>query len=165
MKEIPRFPGYEITKDGRIWSKPKYRHSGKWLTPFINKTGNHLRVCLQKNKKRHFRYVHRLVLETFVGPCPKRMGCRHLDGNPRNNQLNNLCWGTQSENIQDAVNHGTCAGLQHYPKKLNEEQVRLIFNAYHDGANTTRELADYFNVSMTHIRDIVNKKWWRHLWT
>ena len=30
-------------------------------------------------------YVHKLVLLAFVGPRPKGMQCRHLDGDPGNN--------------------------------------------------------------------------------
>ena len=52
------------------------------------------------------RFVHRVVLEAFVGPRPEGMECRHLDGNPLNNRLENLCWGTPSENAWDRVHHG-----------------------------------------------------------
>lgn len=52
-------------------------------------------------------FAHRMVLEAFVGPRPEGMfGC-HSDGNPANNALHNLRWGTHSENMQDAVRHGT----------------------------------------------------------
>lgn len=53
------------------------------------------------------RYVHRLVLEAFVGPCPKGMQCRHLNGIPTDNRLENLRWGTPSEDNYDRVRHGT----------------------------------------------------------
>lgn len=51
--------------------------------------------------------VHSLVLQAFVGPAPDGTECRHLDGNPDNNHLANLRWGTRSENILDTVRHGT----------------------------------------------------------
>lgn len=53
------------------------------------------------------KYVHRLVLFAFVGPCPEGMECRHLDGNRTNNRLSNLKWGTPEENTQDKIEHGT----------------------------------------------------------
>jgi hypothetical protein len=52
-------------------------------------------------------YIHVLVLNTFIGECPLGMECRHLDGNPMNNQLDNLQWGTSKENGEDRVEHGT----------------------------------------------------------
>jgi len=33
--------------------------------------------------------------------------CRHLNGNPHDNRLDNLSWGTPSENMLDKARHGT----------------------------------------------------------
>lgn len=49
-------------------------------------------------------YVHHLVLSTFMCSKPntgKRIECRHLDGNPANNFVDNLRWGTVKENRAD----------------------------------------------------------------
>lgn len=53
------------------------------------------------------RYIHRLVLEVFVGPCPEGMVACHNDGNPRNNALSNLRWDTREANMRDRDRHGT----------------------------------------------------------
>src|SRR5687768_4153912 len=37
-------------------------------------------------------YVHRLVLEAFVGTCPAGRQAAHLDGDRRNNAAANLAW-------------------------------------------------------------------------
>lgn len=47
--------------------------------------------------------VHTLVLLAFVGPRPPGMVARHLNDNPRDNRLENLKWGTRSENGADSV--------------------------------------------------------------
>jgi hypothetical protein len=53
------------------------------------------------------RGVHQLVLRAFVGPPePGHIG-RHLDGDPTNNALINLAWGTHSDNTKDSLGHGT----------------------------------------------------------
>lgn len=52
------------------------------------------------------KYIHRLVLEAFVGPCPDGMEALHSDGNKTNNNVDNLRWGTPSENNRDIVKHG-----------------------------------------------------------
>lgn len=55
--------------------------------------------------------VGRLVLETFVGSCPKGMICCHKDGDGTNNNIKNLYWGTYKENAEDSIKHGTsCRG-------------------------------------------------------
>ena len=49
------------------------------------------------NKKKYF--VHRLVLETFIGECPEgKPYCDHKDRNPSNNHIDNLHWVSGSEN-------------------------------------------------------------------
>lgn len=48
-------------------------------------------------------------MAAFAGPCPEGLEVRHLDGDPANNRLTNLCYGTHSENVQDSLRHGTHA--------------------------------------------------------
>lgn len=76
---------------------------GRILKPGSLGTSRHLHVVLAG---RSDRTVHSLVLEAFVGPCPPGMMARHLDDDPTNNSLGNLCWGTRSENSHDAVRNG-----------------------------------------------------------
>jgi hypothetical protein len=48
-----------------------------------------------------------MVLEAFTGPRPEpAYHARHLDGNPQNNALANLAWGTRQENWEDRRSHG-----------------------------------------------------------
>ena len=167
MKPIPGFSNYFITKDGKVWSEYRRRGKGQWLIPEILHTG-HLRIMLCDNKKRYRKRIHHLVLETYVGPCPKGMECRHLNGNPQDNRLENLKWGTKSENAKDAVLHGTSAGFQkkgeqNHNAKLTEDQVRLIYASYHNGLHTQQELADYFGVSQQHISKIILGNRWTHI--
>lgn len=63
------------------------------------------------------RYMHELVLLTFVGPRPPGMLIRHLNGDPRDSRLENLAYGTPSENQLDQVLHGThyLASKSHCP--------------------------------------------------
>ena len=43
-------------------------------------------------------FVHRLVLEAFVGNCPEGMECDHIDRNRSNNRIENLRWITVNHN-------------------------------------------------------------------
>lgn len=172
MKIITGFPNYKITKDGRIWSIPRRGSSknGKWMKVHKRyKKSNHLTVRLCKNGKMYNKSVHRLVLEVYVSPCPDNMECRHLDGNPQNNNLDNLCWGTKAENSKDAVKHGTIPllkmiGEQHPFSKLKDEDVRMIVYMYRTGEFTQQEIADIYNIAISNVNTIIHKKAWKHIW-
>jgi hypothetical protein len=105
--------GYRVGTDGSVWSRLEKQSSGRggirttlgthWvrLVP-IKGQGGYLGVTIGGGRK----LIHRLVLESFVGPCPEGMQCRHLNGNRQDNRLVNLCWGTPVENWQDRKKHG-----------------------------------------------------------
>lgn len=106
---------YEVSNQGRLRSLDRvveYKngvermHKGKVLKLGKHKFG-YLKVELHKDGKITHTNIHRLVLEAFTGPCPDGMEACHNDGNPTNNTIENLRWGTRSENRQDAVKHGT----------------------------------------------------------
>lgn len=81
--------------------------SGKVLLPERMRKGGHLRYRLTVNGVVHRLFGHYLVLLAFVGDRPEGMDIRHLDGDPENNKVENLMYGTRSENTFDAVRHGT----------------------------------------------------------
>lgn len=69
---------------------------GKTLKPGRSTSG-HLTVCLGKGNTHG---VHRLVASAFLGACPAGKEVLHLDGDPSNNRLENLRYGTRSENLK-----------------------------------------------------------------
>jgi hypothetical protein len=125
---IEGHPRYAVSSDGTIRGR-RGRHEGarrglwnEWreLKPWRHKSG-HLYIVLDG----HQYQVHRLVLTTFDRKPVDGEECRHLDGNPRNNHIDNLAWGTRSENIGDKLRHGTHnRGERHYCAKLSDEQAR-----------------------------------------
>jgi len=164
VKTIFGFPNYAISKNGRIWSSRRVRIIGGWKHLSLCGSG-YLKVSLWKDRIEKTALVHRLVLETYVGPCPNGMEACHNNGNRIDNRLENLRWDTRSNNHQDKKKHGTFLEGNKSPlAKLTEQDIRLIFNAYHDGAYFQYELADMFGVGQTEIHRIVTKKRWKHLW-
>lgn len=114
---VPGYEGYyEVSDHGRVRSLPRavqytgrgtWRLRGRMLTLQSSRKSPYLRVPLSRGGKVVTTLVHRLVLETFVGPCPPGMECCHNDGNPCNNPVSNLRWDTRTANSLDAVRHGT----------------------------------------------------------
>lgn len=158
-KGMLKFEGYQISNLGRVKScrpangigplKDIYR-----LVKSHKDHNNYDRIGLRKDGKQVKMFVHRLVLETFVGPCPDGMESRHMDGNKDRNILDNLEWGTPTENRHDRIRHGTHnRGENHGMSILAVEQVKEIKNLLDEGKLYERQIGEMFNVS----RDVVSK--------
>lgn len=109
---VDEFEGfYEVSNLGRIRSLDRADglgrpRRGKVLNP-VRDRKNHFSVYMRGGGKGRHRFVHRLVLTAFVGPCPEGFEGCHNDGDPSNNRLDNLRWDSQSGNVLDTVRHGT----------------------------------------------------------
>lgn len=106
---------YAAEEDGKIWSYPKPCSSkyGKWLKPIPSfKQRNKgtvytlLFVHLFKDHKSKSFLIHRLVAETFIPNPDNKPQINHKDGNPMNNNINNLEWVNAFENMRHAQANG-----------------------------------------------------------
>lgn len=103
---------------------------------------------------------HTLVAETFVGPRPSGQGVRHLDGDPGNDDPDNLVWGTQAENGADTVRHGrSTRGPKNARAKLTDDQAREIKRRRAAG-ESGRTLALEFNLTEASICDLHKGRTW-----
>lgn len=108
------------------------------------------------------RLVHQLVLEAFVGQRPDGLECRHIDGNPTNNNLGNLEYGTPKENSIDKVRHGTVIrGEKSKASKLTDADVLEIRNLV--GYVLYDDIAARFGISIAQVSRIKNRHRWAHL--
>ena len=118
-RDIPGYEGrYQASNFGRIRSVDRYvrgqnpytgelfmrRLKGKVLRPSDAKSNNHYFVVL--GHKANGSQVHALVALAFIGERPTGMDIRHLDGDPKNNRVDNLCYGTRTDNILDVYRVG-----------------------------------------------------------
>lgn len=150
---------YEVSNFGRVRSLPRNTTKGK-VRGLSSHTFGYPQVLLSKDGNKSMRTVHQLVLEAFIGPRPKDMECRHLDGSPTNNNLKNLKWGTSSENKKDMVSHGTAMwGENNGNAKLCELDVWLIRSI---NVNNTK-MANFLGVSDVTIGNIRARRSWRHV--
>lgn len=156
MKVLEKYPDYQVTDDGQVWSEKSHR----WLRPGKHRFGYAI-VNLYRDNRPHLELVHRLVLEAFVGPCPPGLECRHLNGNPTDNRLENLAWGTHTENMADRTRHGTDnRGTRSRTAKLTQENVYAIRTLHRWAGYTKRELAQMFGVSFHTVTDVILRRRW-----
>jgi hypothetical protein len=102
---------YEVSDDGAVRGLDRIdaggrRWRGRILSSERTDKDGYVQQTLCRGGIRRNAKTHILVLEAFVGLRPPGAVGRHLDGNPRNNALHNLVWGTSSENAYDRVTHG-----------------------------------------------------------
>lgn len=163
VRSVDRVHSYDRTcRDGRTVTVER-THKGRLLRPGTVTSGHQLVVLGRGNS----RLVHALVLTAFVGPRPDGHDSCHIDGDPAHNHLTNLRWGTRSENMQDAIRHGTFrggngrVGEAHHKARLTEDQVREIRSS---AANVpSRVLAASYGVSRSAIKSIRAGKTWTHV--
>lgn len=104
MKDVAGWQGYLADDDGCIYST----RSGQLLKLKGRMHKGYLTVFAKRDGRQHKVPVHQLVLAAFEGERPSSgHEGRHLDGNPLNNAPSNLAWGTRTENVADAIKHGT----------------------------------------------------------
>jgi hypothetical protein len=106
-RPVVGFPEYCVSSLGRVVSY--FRPTKPRLLKSTRPEKGYPQVVVRNSERRVTRNVHQLVAEAFLGPAADGQVVRHLDGNPLNNELSNLCWGSYSENLFDSVRHGTHA--------------------------------------------------------
>lgn len=143
---------YEVSDLGRVRSVDRlivrrhrdgvrsYRLRGRLLRP-TTATG-YAYVNLGLNNSRR---VSALVAEAFIGPRPFGLYVLHSDGDSRNDHVRNLRYGTQEENMADAVAHGTIARGAKVSRRLDASEIELIRGLH--GLMTGSQIAAEFGVS------------------
>jgi HNH endonuclease len=170
-RQWPKNPDYRIGVDGSVQSRRilfSQAVSDIWKPLKINRRKDGylvvgIRVPGFDKRKVRTHYVHTLVLEAFIGPCPDGMECLHIDGNPSNCRLDNLRWGTRTENSADSARHGTrVQGSKVGSAKLQERDIPLILLLREHGF-WFGKIGDLFGVAESQIRAILDGKTWNHV--
>lgn len=156
-KIIAEFSDYAVGTDGSICRR------GSFLKTHLMHNGYKRVILCAPNGKRRRALVHRLVLEAFVGPCPRGMEACHENGIRDDNRLSNLRWDTRKNNFADRDRHGTTArGTRHGMVKLSEADVLEIRKRRAAGART-KDLGKQFGVRHSTISSIALGRTWSHV--
>jgi len=152
---IRKHPEHIVSSEGRIRQR---RVNGRVLSGHIDEDG-YRRVRIDGIQYR----VHRLVCEAFHGTQPEGTEVCHNDGDRTNNASWNLRWGSRSENMRDAVCHGTHVvprGEDHHSRKLTWEQVSEARRRYKNG-ESGRSLARVFGITSANMSRLLRGDAWR----
>lgn len=172
-KAIDRFPGYCFGDDGVVWTQGNF---GPRSTRRLSPAKEWKKKKPDKIRGRHFvRLVSRdgvsrkypvsaLILEAFVGPCPKGMeSCHFPDPCLDNNRLDNLRWGTKKENARHRIIHGNQArGTGIWLSKMTPDKV-VELRMLRASGWTYKKLGHRFGISDNAASDICRRKTWAHI--
>mgnify|MGYP003356742431 FL=1 len=118
-RDIVGYEGlYKISSHGRVKSYHARYKKPRILKTSMTTTG-YRKVELAKNKVKKSHKIHRLVAEAFIPNEGNKPYINHLDSNPLNNNVNNLEWCTQKENMVHSAIFGNHKSLAW----KNKEQV------------------------------------------
>lgn len=170
-KDVPRFERlYQVSNLGRLRSLGRWAGARngykRWIKGRIKKTtpSKSGRVILQlwKGNQQRSEYLHRLVLEAFVGPCPRgKEACHFPDPNPANCNLDNLRWDTSKANKHDQLLHGTRSkGEKNGHSKLKASDIPEIKKRYRAGESQVAIGKDY-RVCNSTISDVILGRSWK----
>ena len=124
-KLIDGYKNYYIEDNGNVYNS----NTNKYLKGSISEQGyKYYRLSCKNQKVRY--YAHRLVAEYFIPNPNNLLVVNHIDGNKLNNDISNLEWVTQSENVEkwqndlrkERVNHKA----EYYKENLPNEIWKKI---------------------------------------
>ena len=153
-KDIPGYAGaYQASINGEI----KNSRSGFTLKPWKHPRG-YVAVTLSIDGKKTKHLLHKLVLLTFVGPCPPGQETLHLDDNKVNNGMSNLRYGTPKEN-RETIKYQR--GTSHSQVRLTDAAVRNI--RLLEGTLSKTKIAERFGVSLGAVQGVLRGNTWSWL--
>lgn len=139
---------FAVYKDGVVWDIAQER----WRVPDIDVDGYRILFLGNRNCK-----LHRLMLMVFDrAPLYGEQG-RHLDGDPSNNEITNLAWGSGKSNWQDRRLHNR-EGAE-WRRILTNEQALKIFN----DPRPERDIAKDFGIQRICVVLIKEKKTYKDI--
>eukprot|EP01041_Mallomonas_annulata_P041851 gene41851-66010_t len=107
--------------------------TGRILKPRINSKNGYLYVDLYKNGKAKSYKVHRLSALNFIANPENKQVVDHIDGDKKNNNVANLRWATNQENIINSkISRNNTSGIKGVV--FNKRKNKWISRITVDGA-------------------------------
>ena len=151
---------HSITKDGKVWSKPRHGTIGRWMKPVLYK--GYLFLKLRRHPKIKKFALHRLIAQAFI-PNPLNKPCiNHKNGIKTDNRIENLEWCTNLENMQHGYRTGLInnTGENNGQSKLTWKQVEEIRKNHISEGIMKRKPWDKYGISNPVYYLVLNNKRW-----
>jgi len=178
IRPYPSNPKYMVSDSGNVYSMFD-RFGGRrekpfQMTPYVGKNTDGRKDYKVNNRypsirvlidgRRATTKIHNMVLETFgEWPRPRGLQCRHIDGDPANNHINNLEWGTAKDNWDDREKHGNGATGGMNGRAILTESDVLEIRKYLSEGFTMPEIGSWYGVAAVTIWHLKHGNTWSHV--
>ena len=179
-KDIVDYEGvYQISNLGKVKSLYRLRQCSKGAFRVIPERvlkskisrGGYETVHLRTGKE-SWPSVHRLVASAFIPNLENKPTVNHIDGIKLNNNLTNLEWATESEQMIHAISTGlytppvikdyTRYGEDAHSCKIKQEDVEIIKSMRKQG-RTYKYISEQFNIGISQTFRICKNQSWNWL--
>lgn len=142
-KKIKNRSNYSVNENGEI----RNDISGKIKSAYVCKGNGYYYVDLWENNKCKKMQLHRIIAEAFIPNPENKPTVDHVDGDRKNNSIDNLRWATYSEQNSRFNTHGV-RSEKIYAEKKNGEKIYF---------NQISEAAKYFGCTISNISQMLKK--------
>lgn len=162
FKEIPGVPGYFVSKVGVIVATRRRIRVRKLK---LNKRGRgYYSFNFFNGTKVKEMSVHTAVLLAWYGPKPEGFCCNHINGDTKDNRVENLEWISRADNERHARKFlgKDLRGERNVISKLDDKKVREIRRRKLSG-ETFDSIAKDYGVHKSCIAKAVYRESWAHV--
>jgi hypothetical protein len=169
-KPVKGFEGrYDISNKGRVRSYlrigsrcPIEKEPQRLLILVSNKKG-YLCVHLCGGSKQTL-FIHRMIADAFIPNPENKPLVLHRNDINKDNRLDNLYWGNQSENNIDAFRNNRCSqkGSMNCNAKLKEQDIPTIRELRKRGMKL-KDIGKIFGVKTVCIHQVLSGGYWSHV--
>lgn len=146
---------YFVSRSGKIYSEM----SEKILSPGTNPAGYYVMgFSIQGYKKSKYIQIHKMVATVYLG-WHKDLVIDHIDGNKKNNDVNNLEWVTSAENARRAyaINlHKKRYGNNNWSTKYSDQTIHSVCKYLSEGLKA-KEISNRCGVPIEYVWKLAGK--------
>lgn len=139
--QVLLFQRYFASNLGRLFSEK----SGSILTPSVC-DNRYVRYTLYKTRDKKGRKYsgHDIIMRTFIGPRPIGMVIDHIDRDKTNNELSNLEYKSQSDNIKNSERSKFAQGISVQQYDL-DGNFRAVYKSISEASAMSGDSIDHIN--------------------